>query len=124
MKLIAFRKYLMIASLAFFVLLSGSYEARAQGRNQRASNQDKKCAKFVNCHDASEGRLDGRGPRRGTDNDGWNWRHNRRGGDSDNFDNHWRRRRHDRERNFDRNHRRRHRNSDGDRRETWNRRSR
>ena len=32
-------------------------------RRARLSNQDKKCAKFVNCHDASEGRVDGRGPR-------------------------------------------------------------
>ena len=28
-----------------------------------SSNQDKKCAKFVNCHDARDGRWDGRGPR-------------------------------------------------------------
>jgi hypothetical protein len=32
-------------------------------RRARLFNQDKKCAKFVNCHDASEGRWDGRGPR-------------------------------------------------------------
>jgi hypothetical protein len=32
-------------------------------RRTRLSHQDKKCAKFVNCHDASEGRVDGRGPR-------------------------------------------------------------
>ena len=29
----------------------------------RNRNYDKKCAKFKNCHDASEGRWDGRGPR-------------------------------------------------------------
>jgi hypothetical protein len=29
----------------------------------RHRNYDKKCAKFKNCHDASEGRWDGRGPR-------------------------------------------------------------
>ena len=39
----------------------------AQGRgngNGRGGgpNLDKKCAKFVNCHDARDGRLDGRGP--------------------------------------------------------------
>ena len=28
-----------------------------------SGNQARKCAKFVNCHDASEGRWDGRGPR-------------------------------------------------------------
>jgi len=32
-----------------------------QGRGP-GSNLDKKCAKFVNCHDARDGRLDGRGP--------------------------------------------------------------
>jgi hypothetical protein len=32
-------------------------------RTRRLSNYDKKCAKFKNCHDASEGRWDGRGPR-------------------------------------------------------------
>src|SRR5215467_101383 len=37
----------------------------AQGRgNGRGAgpNLDKKCAKFVNCHDARDGRWDGRGP--------------------------------------------------------------
>jgi len=32
-------------------------------RTRGWSNNDKKCAKFRNCHDASEGRWDGRGPR-------------------------------------------------------------
>ena len=32
-------------------------------RNTTLSNHDRKCAKFKNCHDASEGRWDGRGPR-------------------------------------------------------------
>lgn len=32
-------------------------------RRARLSNQDRKCGKFINCHDASEGRWDGRGPR-------------------------------------------------------------
>ena len=31
-------------------------------RNRRAKNYDKKCGKFVNCHDARAGRIDGRGP--------------------------------------------------------------
>ena len=83
MKLVAFRNFLMIAGLAVLVLLSGSYDARANGRD-RDSKRDKKCAKFVNCHDASEGRVDGRGPRRGNDNDDWNGRNNRRN-DNDNW---------------------------------------
>jgi len=32
-------------------------------RTQSLSKYDKKCAKFRNCHDASDGRWDGRGPR-------------------------------------------------------------
>ncbi len=32
-------------------------------RTKHWSHNDKKCAKFRNCHDASEGRWDGRGPR-------------------------------------------------------------
>src|SRR6185503_2173668 len=106
MKLVTFRNFLMIGALGI-VVTSASYEARAQGRGRGHSNEDKKCAKFVNCHDASEGRWDGRGPRRGNDNDNWNWRHNGRGRDdnanwnwrhdrrrrvSDNSDNRWRRR--------------------------------
>ncbi len=31
-------------------------------RTTRLSKHDRKCAKFRNCHDASEGRWDGRGP--------------------------------------------------------------
>jgi len=33
-------------------------------RGNRVRNQDWKCEIFVNCHDARDGRLDGRGPRR------------------------------------------------------------
>ncbi|HJZ82447.1 MAG TPA: hypothetical protein VKD91_18940 [Pyrinomonadaceae bacterium] len=32
-------------------------------RNNRWRNQNWKCGKFVNCHDARDGRIDGRGPR-------------------------------------------------------------
>ena len=32
-------------------------------RGNRGRNWDKKCGKFVNCHDARDGRLDGRGRR-------------------------------------------------------------
>lgn len=32
-------------------------------RTRTWSKHDRKCAKFKNCHDASEGRWDGRGPR-------------------------------------------------------------
>ena len=91
MKLKASSNFLVIAALAVLVVISASFEARGQGRSRRASGLDKKCAKFVNCHDASEGRLDGRGPRRGTDVDNWDWRRVRRDRDLDR-DGTWRRR--------------------------------
>ena len=69
--------------LALLILGSLSTAAWAQGRgrgvglqrrndvfsqpdtriNGRGHNQDWKCSVFVNCHDARDGRLDGRGPR-------------------------------------------------------------
>jgi hypothetical protein len=83
MKLKASWNFFVIAALAVLVVVSASFEARGQGRSRRASGLDKKCAKFVNCHDASEGRVDGRGPRRGTDVDNWDWRRARRDRDLD-----------------------------------------
>ena len=35
---------------------------RTNRRWRRTSNYNKKCGKFVNCHDARNGRIDGRGP--------------------------------------------------------------
>ena len=70
-----------IALLLLVMLLTVSYEAMGQGRGRRVSQSDKKCAKFVNCHDARDGRWDGRGPNRQV---GWNnriYRRHRRYGD-------------------------------------------
>ncbi len=115
MKLRASRNFFVIAAVAALVVISASFEARGQGRSRRANGLDKKCAKFVNCHDASEGRLDGRGPRRGTDVDDWDWRRDRRDRDWDR-DGIWGRRR-DGERDGTWRRRR-----DGDRDGTWRRR--
>ena len=52
--------------LVLLMILSVSTDALGQGRRRRAAQLDKKCAKFVNCHDARDGRLDGRGPNRNT----------------------------------------------------------
>ena len=127
MNLVTFRKFFVLGGLAVLILMSASYEAQAQGRGRGRdeSKWDKKCAKFVNCHDASEGRVDGRGPRRGNDDDSWNWRRIRRDRDSDRFGDDRRHRRHHRDRRFDRdgNWRRRDRNWDRDR-TTWSRRGR
>lgn len=64
MKLLTSRKLFGITVLALLTMLSVSSEAMGQGRGRRVSRMDRKCAKFVNCHDARDGRLDGRGPDR------------------------------------------------------------
>jgi hypothetical protein len=64
MKVSLSRNVLGFALLVLLMILSVSYEAMGQGRGRRVSRMDKKCAKFVNCHDARDGRLDGRGPNR------------------------------------------------------------
>ena len=59
-------------------------------RTRHWSNHDKKCAKFRNCHDASGGRWDGRGPRGNRVSNNFGRRHrNRR---FDNNDLAWRNR--------------------------------
>ena len=46
----------------------GRGQERQEGQERRERRQenksDRKCAKFVNCHDASDGRRDGKGPDR------------------------------------------------------------
>ena len=69
MKLLISRKLLGAAALALLLLLSVSPAALGQGRGRGHGrggfdNFDRKCGKFVNCHDARDGRWDGRGPRR------------------------------------------------------------
>ena len=62
-------KLLAAAFFGLVLLLVIPATSMAQGRGRgrgRGPDLDKKCAKFVNCHDARDGRLDGRGPARGT----------------------------------------------------------
>jgi hypothetical protein len=53
-----------ILVLSLLMVVSVATDAMGQGRGRRASQRDKKCSKFVNCHDARDGRWDGRGPDR------------------------------------------------------------
>src|SRR5690242_14266992 len=54
-----------IVVLSMLMIFAVSTNASAQGRGRnRDRNWDKKCSKFVNCHDARNGRWDGRGPNR------------------------------------------------------------
>lgn len=54
-----------IFSLAFIIAMPVTSFGQGRGRGQgRGSNSGRKCDKFINCHDARDGRWDGRGPRR------------------------------------------------------------
>jgi len=105
MKFAVSKNVIGTATLVLLMVLSVSYDALGQGRSRRVRGFDKKCEKFVNCHDARDGRWDGRGPRRDVslsdrifgrvrrnrDSDIWSDRRGRRRDrDDDRF---WRRRR-------------------------------
>jgi hypothetical protein len=96
-----------LAVLIVFVMLALTVPSTAfgQGRGRRhrrgsIHNSNWKCGKFVNCHDARDGRIDGRGPDRDRFGNiiGVRRRH-RRNWDNDDY---WRNRRVRRDRNFDR----------------------
>ena len=88
-----------IVVLSLLMIFAVSTNANAQGRGRRNGNWDGKCSKFVNCHDARDGRWDNRGPRRRTsfsnfrrrDSERWERRRWRRHRNNDNARN-WRRR--------------------------------
>src|SRR6266480_2720536 len=76
-------KVLGLAIIALLVTLALPLTSYAQGRgrghdrNGHSEWNSKKCGKFVNCHDARNGRWDGRGPSRSRWNrwaQGNNWR--------------------------------------------------
>jgi len=63
------RALLVVAGLTLLGVMALPADVSAQGRGRgRNSNWDKKCEKFVNCHDARDGRWDDRGPRRRMNN--------------------------------------------------------
>jgi len=105
MKLLFSRKLLGAAALMLLLVLTVSSDVLAQGRGRGRGhggfdNFDKKCGKFVNCHDARDGRWDGRGPRRNTSLNDRRWRRVRRNRDRDDAYNrrYWRRYRNHRNR--------------------------
>ena len=57
----------MVLLLGLAIPATSLAQGRGHGRGRSSARilslHDRKCAKFVNCHDASEGRWDGRGPR-------------------------------------------------------------
>ena len=70
MKIVTYESKLLAAAFFGLVLLlampaTSIAQGRGYGRGRgRGPDLDKKCAKFVNCHDARDGRWDGRGPNR------------------------------------------------------------
>jgi len=68
MKLQTSKVLLGIVLVGLVMAFGASTEAMGQGRGRGQGNShfDKKCEKFVNCHDARDGRWDGRGPNRQT----------------------------------------------------------
>lgn len=63
-----FRVAVLGMLLMLILPLTAFGDHRRNGRNRDSDKRDRKCAKFVNCHDARDGRRDGRGPRRDLDN--------------------------------------------------------
>ena len=104
MKLLTSKNWLGILVVGLLITFASS-DAMGQGRGRRVSRMDKKCAKFVNCHDARDGRWDGRGPNRRDDGFRSIFRRNRRDRDFDNISRRGRNR--DRDWNDDRRWRRR-----------------
>ena len=57
--------FIILFSLALAVALPATAFGQGRGHGRgRGPDLDKKCGKFVNCHDARDGRWDGRGPQR------------------------------------------------------------
>ena len=57
----------LVVAMAMPVTVLGRNQGRGRGRGRNFDRFDRKCQKFVNCHDARDGRWDGRGPRRRVD---------------------------------------------------------
>ncbi|MGH9835304.1 MAG: hypothetical protein ACREBD_38000, partial [Blastocatellia bacterium] len=53
------------------------FDDRDGRRSRRDRDRDKKAEKFINGHDARDGRFDGRGPRVRDRRDGWRFRNSR-----------------------------------------------
>ena len=80
--------FTLIVMIATPVISFAQGRGNGRGRGRRADSW--KCGKFVNCHDARDGRLDNRGPRGSrigrrvwNNNDGWRTRRVDRDGDGD-----------------------------------------
>ena len=55
---------LLVLTLFAVLAIAPDVSAQGRGRNRGFSVWGNKCDKFINCHDARDGRVDGRGPNR------------------------------------------------------------
>ncbi len=76
---------LMVVTMAMPATLLAKNQGRGRGRGRNFDRFERKCEKFVNCHDARDGRWDGRGPRRNFDDRIRRRRFRNRDFDGDNF---------------------------------------
>jgi hypothetical protein len=92
MKTVKHNRKILLVLMSLFLLATLSSVATAQGRG-RGRGQEKKLDRFVNGHDARDGRWDGRGPvygrRTGYNNVIWQQRRGDRFRDRD-FERNWR----------------------------------
>lgn len=58
-----------VMTLLLAVAMPTTSFGKDRGRQGRGRDRQGKCGKFVNCHDARDGRVDGRGPRRARQHD-------------------------------------------------------
>jgi hypothetical protein len=87
MKTVRRNRKIWLVGMALFLLAALPVVTFAQGRGR---GQEKKLDRFVNGHDARDGRWDGRGPRRTSYNNGfWQQRRGDRFRDRE-FDRNWR----------------------------------
>lgn len=71
---------ILTVALLLVIAVPATSFGKDRGRRGRGRDFDnRKCGKFINCHDARDGRWDGRGPRRNFSR--WVWRNNRRDND-------------------------------------------
>jgi hypothetical protein len=102
MKVSNSKKVIGSALLMLMMILSVSSDVLGQRRGRRVVGMDRKCGKFVNCHDARDGRWDGRGPNRRVGLSDRIFRRNRRDRDRDRDWDRTTRRRRNRDRDWDR----------------------
>ena len=63
-KVLRVAAFTLIVTMALPVAVLAKDKHRGRGRGRNFDRFSRKCDKFVNCHDARDGRWDGRGPNR------------------------------------------------------------